>query len=81
MRNMKLMRNLKLIRNIELMRNMELTRNMKLMRNMNLIRTIKQVVQKVGKLILDKLVSPLQSIITTDEELQHFMAIILFDPC
>lgn len=36
--------------------------------------------QKVGKLILDKLVSPLQSLITNDEELELFMAIILFDP-
>ena len=39
------------------------------------------MVQKVGKLILDKLVSPLQTLITNDEELELFMAIILFDPC
>lgn len=42
--------------------------------------TSEQVVQKVGKLILDKLVSPLQTLITNDEELDLFMAIILFDP-
>ena len=39
------------------------------------------MVQKVGKLILDKLVAPLQNLISTDAELDMFMAIVLFDPC
>lgn len=38
-----------------------------------------EVVQKVGKLLLDKLVSPMQDLITTEEELGLFMSIILYD--